>query len=284
MHLIRWSTGLALVALVGVGRPGFAQSSRNHLYDKLQLDLSGAAVILGSNVRVDGSNGNGTDLDAEDNLGLAKTKFQPRGSIRWRPGRRHQLELGYQFARRTAEKTLERDIVFADSTYPVGLAVNSKFDTDQAFLTYRFAFLAHDRTQIGVGVGLGALFFKIGIDALAAAGSSQVTFSRAKDFIGPTASLGLFGDFRLADRWYLESDLRAMKVSIDRIDAKVWEANLAARYFLSDKVGLEAGYGISWLELKIASKTDGNGLIALDASGKIKYYLQNLRLGVLINL
>jgi len=261
-----------------------AQSSKNHLYDKLQLDLSGAAVILGSNVRVDGSNGQGTDLDAEDNLGLAKTKFQPRGSIRWRPGRRHQLELGYQFARRTAEKTLERDIVFADSTYPVGLAVNSKFDTDQAFLTYRFAFLAHDRTQIGVGVGLGALFFKIGIDALAAAGSSQVTFSRSKDFIGPTASLGLFGDFRLSDRWYLESDLRAMKVSIDRIDARVWEANLAGRYFLSDKVGLEAGYGISWLELEIAAKTDGNGLIGLNTSGKIKYYLQILRLGVLINL
>jgi hypothetical protein len=281
MHMMRWSTGLVLIALVGAGRPALAQSTKNHLYDKLQLDLSGAVVILGSNIRIDGSNGNGTDLDAEDQLGLDQTKFQPRAALRWRPGRRHQLEIGYQFARRTAEKTLDRDIIFADSTYQAGLAVNSTFNTDQAFLTYRFAFMAHDRTQIGVGVGLGALFFKMGLDALAAVGSNQVTFSQVQDFVGPTASLGLFGNFRLGDRWYLESDLRAMKVGIDRIDAKIWEANLAGRYFLSDKVGLEAGYGISWLELTVAAKTDGGGLTDLE-SGKIKFNLQNLRFGVVL--
>ena len=118
-------------------------------------------------------------------LGLSREKIQPRASVRWRPGRRHELELGYQFARRTAEKTLERDIVFADSTYAVGLNLKSTFRTDQVFLAYRFAIHARERTQLGVGVGIGVFPFKLEVERLASAGGSEVTSSSERSFIGP---------------------------------------------------------------------------------------------------
>ena len=84
---------------------------------------------------------------------------------------RFGFELGYQFARRSAERTLDRQVVFADSTYDVGLDTKSKFRSDQAFLTYRFAIQAKERTQLGLGVGVGVLPFKFEIDALASANS-----------------------------------------------------------------------------------------------------------------
>lgn len=287
MHVIRRLTGLVLLALIGTGSlaqgQAQAQSGRNQLYDKLQLNLSGAIVVLGSNIRVDGSGGRGTDINGEEVLGLSRTKLQPRAAIRWRPGRRHELEVGYQFARRTGDKVIDRDIVFADTTFQLGIRVKTKFDADQAFLNYRFAFVAHDRTQVGLGIGVGALFFKTRLDAFAGLGGPGVTFSRAKEFIGPSGSIGLFGRFRLGDDWYLESDLRAIKISIDRIDATVVEANVAARYFVSDKVGFEAGYGISSFKVGIGPKTSGTGLIGLDTSGRVRYSLQNIRLGVLLN-
>ena len=43
-------------------------------------------MVLGTDIRVDGANSEGTDIDAEDVLGLSREKIQPRASVRWRPG------------------------------------------------------------------------------------------------------------------------------------------------------------------------------------------------------
>jgi hypothetical protein len=274
--IMRWSIGIGVVvlALVGAAPEAHAQSGTSRLYDKWQIDLSGAVVIMGGTIRVDGSNGEGTDVGTED-LGLSRQKFEPRASVRWRPGHRHELELGYQLARRSAEKTLERDVVFADSTYHVGADVKTSFRTDQAFLVYRYAIKAAERTQLGVGVGLGVLPFRFQLDALASAGGGGVTTSREKSFTGPTGSIGVYGRFLLGDRWYVESDLRGIAVQIDRINAKIVEANAAGRYFLSDKLGIDLGYGISSITLTVDPRASGKGF-----SGKIKYPLQHVRLGL----
>ena len=63
---------LVLMVLGAVAAPLAGQTPTNHLYDKLQIGASFTNVILGSTIRVDGSQGNGTDVDAEDDLGLSK--------------------------------------------------------------------------------------------------------------------------------------------------------------------------------------------------------------------
>jgi hypothetical protein len=269
----------ALVSLFGVLALGAApavqaQSSLGNLYPKWQIDLSGAVVIMGSTIRVDGSNGEGTDVDS-DVLGLGNDRFEPRASVRWRPGHKHELELGYQVARRGAEKTLEDQVIFNDSTYDVGLNIKTKFRTDQAFLNYRYALKAAERSQLGLGIGIGLLPFKFQIDALASANSSEVTSSGEKTFLGPTASIGGYGRWLLGERWYLETDLRAIKIKIDRLHASVVEANLAGRYFLSEKFAAELGYGISSIRLSVDPRDNGKGF-----SGKIKYPLSNIRAGL----
>lgn len=265
---------LGLVALAA--SPLQAQSSLGNLYPKWQIDLSGAVVIMGSTIRVDGSNGEGTDVDS-DVLGLGNDRFEPRASVRWRPGRKHELELGYQIARRDAEKTLDREVIFNDSTYDVGANIKTKFRTDQAFLNYRYALKAAERSQLGLGIGIGLLPFKFEIDALASVNSNEVTSSGEKTFLGPTASIGGYGRWLLGERWYLETDLRAIKIKIDRLHASVVEGNLAGRYFLSQKFAAELGYGISSIRLSVDPRDNGKGF-----SGKIKYPLSNIRAGLVI--
>lgn len=271
---------LAIVPLFGLVALGAApaaqaQSSIGNLYDKWQIDLSGAMVLMGSTIRVDGANGEGTDVDS-DVLGLSKSRLEPRISVRWRPGHKHELELGYQFARRDAEKTLDREVIFNDSTYDVGANIKTNFRTDQAFLTYRFALKAAERSQLGLGVGIGLLPFKFEIDALGSVnGGEEVTSSGEKTLLGPTASIGAYGRWLLGERWYVESDLRGIKIKIDRLHASVVEANLAGRYFLSPKFAADLGYGISSIRLEVDPRDSGKGF-----SGKIKYPLQHVRLGM----
>jgi hypothetical protein len=278
---VSWLVGLVVffgLAAFAAAPAAQAQTSLGRLYDEWQIDLSGAVVILGTTIRVDGSEGQGTDVNSDD-LGLPGDRFMPRASVRWRPGRRHELELGYQFARRSGERTLDREVVFADSIYDVGLATKTKFRTDQAFLTYRYAIQAKERTQLGAGIGVGALPFKFEIDALASTGSDSVTRSATRSLVGPTASIGVYGRFLLGERWYLETDLRAIAIKIDRFKPSIVEGNLAGRYFLSDKLGLELGYGISSIRITVDPRESGKGF-----SGRIKYPLQNVRLGVVLTL
>ncbi|HUL69035.1 MAG TPA: hypothetical protein VLT17_02220 [Gemmatimonadales bacterium] len=183
-------------------------------------------------------------------------------------------------ARRSGQKTLERDITFGDTTFSAGATVKSTFNSDQAFLVYRFAFMARENTQLGFGLGAGTIFFDPAIDALASAGSSTVQYSQSEHFVGPTASLGLYGRFRFPQHWYLEADLRGLKASVDRITASVIEGGVAARCFFSKNFGLEGGYGLTTIRLDVAPKSGGGGI----ASGSVKWSLQNIRLGLVASL
>ena len=200
----------------------------SHLYDRFQLSGSGTLLVLGAKIRIDPDSGEGTEINVSDDLGIGSTTLQPRLALRWRPGRRHELEGGYQWAKRSGETVLTDTLVFRDTTYAAGLRVNSTYGTSQAFLTYRYAFMAKEKTQIGAALGIGLIFLRADIAATAGAtaggpDTAIAEFSRKGDINGPTGSLGGYGRFQLGDRWYLESDLRALVLKIDNIKAGVVE-------------------------------------------------------------
>jgi hypothetical protein len=274
---------IGAVAVVGISSAStlVAQSyAPNHLRDTYDLTLSGANVILGSDLRVDGDGGPGTSIDGESVLGLSKNKFQPRFAFTWRPGSRHELEAGYMFVRRDASTALSTTIVFRDSTYQVGRRVNTKFNSDQAFLNYRFAIWNKPTSQVGVGVGVGALFLDVSLDALVGGSSNSVQFSRAKTYTAPTGSVGGFGKWAFGSQSILLADLRAIKVNIGDLDATIYEGGVSYRYYFVPKFGGELGYGGSSYHLNLTQKNDSGG----DMNTDLKYSLQNIRFGLVIVL
>jgi len=217
-------------------------------------------------------------------LGIDRGAFEPQFSLRWRPGRRHEIQVGYLFLSRSGEKRLSRDINVRDTTFTAGLNLNTSFGADNAFLAYRYAFSAKENTQIGAQLGLGAIFFEISIDALSGAANGNDTlttsYGAGASFTGPTAALGLYGRFRLGDRWYLEANAGTIGIKIENITATVFQGGVAGRYFLSKRFGLEAGYGLSTVKIKIDKEGSG-GLFDPTAEGLVRYPTQDLRLGVI---
>jgi len=245
------------------------------------VSASGTLLVLGAKVRVDPDSGEGTEIDIEDNLGIGSTTLQPRLALRWRPGRRHEIEGGYQWAKRSGETVLQDTIVFRDTTYAAGLRVNTTSGTSQMFLTYRYAFKAKERTQIGAGLGLGIIYLRNDISAIAGAttggaDTAIVEYSREGGFNGPSGSLGFYGRWQLGDQWYLESDLRGIYAKIDNIKAKVVELGAAGRYFLSDKIGLELGYNLGFYGVDI---TGTKNFAGIERTGKISYTVNGWRVG-----
>jgi hypothetical protein len=249
------------------------------LYNKWEISPSAAAVYLGTDIRVDASNGDiGTTINAQDDLGLSKVKIQPRIDARWRMGRKHELEGGFQFSQRTGEKSIQREIDFADTSFDAGVELKTALNTNLLFLNYRYAIIAKERTQAGIGVGLGALFFSTTLDALASAFSTTVNYSASKSVTAPVGSLGLYGRFLMGSRWSAETDARLVKLRIDRFHIRYTELNGALRYYLSRKWGLEAGGSGDWVKVDVDPRFhvgDAN----YGPSSQIKFSLANVRLG-----
>lgn len=265
--------GLAILAAA----PASAQESIVSLYNKLEISPSVTSALLNSNIRIDSEDGSiGTDIDAEDDLGLQTVRWEPRFAARWRPGRHHEIEGGYQFARRNSERELQRTITIRDTTFDAGLNIRSHLNTDIAFLNYRYAIIAKDKTQAGVGLGLGAMPFNMGIDALAFAGSNDVEYSAGEKITVPVGALGIYGRFIVGSRWTSEVDARIVKLKVSRFDVQFVQLNAAARYFASRQWGFELGAGTDAAKVDIDSKETGR----VRPSGRVKYSLTNIRLGV----
>ena len=277
---------LTLVLLLFTLLPSAAQAqSVNHLYDKLQIGVSGADVILGTTIQINNSNGTeGTEIDL-GTLGISKNAFSFSAGVAWRPGHRHQLSLGYLHIDRSGDRVLTDTVNFADTSFAAGLKVNTKFAAPTLALDYRFAFLAKEKTQVGFQVGLGALFFDLQIDAVAGAtaggaDTAIVQYSAKKSLTGPTASLGLYGTFRAGDHWYFGVNAGAIGAKISNITATTWVGGADARYFFSDHWAAGAAWSLSGI--KVSSEGDGSGWI--DLSGSIKYTFQTFRLGIVYAL
>lgn len=287
---MRGFASIALALALGQGwvASALAQEVGNHLYPRYEVDLNGTLLVLSETIRIDNENNSepGTEIDAEDVLGMSTTTLEPRAAFRWRPGRRHELEAGFVRAVRSAERTLRDTIAVGDTTFDAGARVSSALRTSQAFLNYRYAFTAHENTQIGAALGLGALFLGTEIDALAAAtgGGSDTTsvdYSATQSFTGPVGSVGLYGRFRLSDHWFLESDLRGVYVKISNFKAGVLEAGAAGRYFFNQTWGAELGYNLGFYAVEVDPDPSG-GFLGTDFLGKIKYTVQGFRGGVVV--
>ena len=270
---------LFVFGFLSTGALGAQSYHGNHLRDTWDFTLSGASVILSSDLRVDGDQSQGTDIDVEEILGLEKDKFQPRFAATWRPGRRHELEVGYQFVRRNASQVLTRDIVFRDSTYQVGRSVHTNFDSDQLFLNYRFALWSTENAQAGLGIGIGALFLDATLDALVAGSSNSVQFSRGRSYTAPTGSIGGFGKWAFGSQSILSLDLRAIQADVSDLSATVWEGGASYRYYFTPMFGGELGYGISDFDIDVKHQRANR-----EVETKLKYTLQNLRFGLVIAL
>jgi hypothetical protein len=265
-----------------------AQELDPRLYPRFELDVSGTLLLLGEDIRIDPQNRPelGTTIDAEDVLGVSKTSLQPRATLRWRPGRRHELELGFLRVVRSAEKVLADTIAFADTSFAAGLRLNSNLRTSQAFLAYRYAFRIRPTSQIGAGIALGAIFFRQQLDAVAGvtgggADTTIVPYSQTRTLTAPTGSLGVYGRFKLGERWYLDSDVRAIYVKIDNFKAVVAEVGVAGRRFFSDKFAAELGYSLGLYTVTV-ERTAGQGFLGIDLAGKIKYSVNGFRGGLVI--
>lgn len=281
-----WSFALAMLVLA-LPRAASAQDATaitNHLYDKFQAALDFTTVLNNSDARVDGSNGEiGTNLNFKDLLGISGSSIQPAIGLAWKPGRHTELDLGYQFINQSGTRSFSDSLVIGDNTVTGQIDANTKVSSNNANLAFKYSIFAAERHNIGLEIGLGAIFFDFKFDATADGcagpdcGSGSVSVD--KSVTVPTGAVGAFGQWRLGDRWYVGGDARGIGGRVDRYDVSIFQADAFAKYYFSNRWGAALGWYYNDVTVDVAAK--GGSSTTSDLAGKISFNYTSLRLGVI---
>jgi hypothetical protein len=281
VRLPGWATVAALALVASPRLSAQDTTTKNHLYDKFQVGASFTTVLNHSVARLDGSNGQGTDLNVKDLLGISGSSVQPAITLAWKPGRHTELDVGYQFINQTGTASYEDSLVIGDNTVFGQIDANTKFGSSNANLAFKYSILAKEKFVAGVELGLGAIFFDLQFDGTAdgCAGpdcaSGSVNIDRSLTV--PTGALGAFGEWRLGDSWYVGGDVRGIGGTVDRYNVSVFQADAYARYFFSNRWGATLGWYYNDVTVDVAPK--GGTSASSDVSGKISFNYTSLRLG-----
>ena len=117
----------------------------NVVEDRLRLEINLLWASPSTKLRVDESPTQpGTEINAEDDLGLDDSQLLPQVELTLLPGERHLIRLSRFAIDRSAAKHLEKNISFDDQDYLVGERVDSILNLTMFGLTYGYRFI---RTQ-----------------------------------------------------------------------------------------------------------------------------------------
>lgn len=277
-------TALMTLALLGT-RPVAAQDTttyKNHLFDKLQVTANFSMVLNKGDTRIDGDDGRGTTLNFKDILGISGTSVQPAFGLRWKPGRHTEFDLSYQFINQSGDRTFNDSLFIGNDTVSGDISAKSKLGESNATFQFKYSLMTGEKHNIGLALGLGAIFFDFTLDATADVCSgpncTAGSLSTDRNLTVPTGSLGAFGRWRVGDRWYVGADARGIGGNVDRYNFSIFEGNLGGEYFLSNRWGLGLGWYFTDVTVDVDRATSGDPVENL--GGSISFSYSSIRLGV----
>jgi hypothetical protein len=198
----------------------------------------------------------GTDINFEKDLGFSKAQLTFLANLQWRISRRSRLNLNYYNIPRNATHTLQKDITFQDSTYPVNAQVKSFFNTAIYQVSYGYAILSKPTYEVGVLIGAHIVGGKTGISLVTP--SAGFTRSSNFGFTAPLPDLGLWGGYAFSKRLAANLDIDYLSLTVGDITGSIFAYNLLVFYRLTDKLDLSLGY--TGLNFKVtADKKNATG-------------------------
>src|SRR5579862_2191868 len=159
--------------------------------ERFRISAGAFLPVNNTNIQVGVQGGaDGTDINFEKDLGFSKAQLTFLANAQWRISSRSRLNLNYYNIPRSSTHTLQKDITFRDSTYPVNATVNSFFNTAIYQFSYGYSILSKPTYEVGVLIGAHIVGGKAGIGLATQSGSA----SRSTNFgfTAPLPDIGLW--------------------------------------------------------------------------------------------
>jgi hypothetical protein len=229
--------------------------------------LGGFFPSLTADIRVDPpGGGQGTDVNIERDLGVAKsgTTFRLDGDLRiakW-----FSLALNYFGFSRSSEKAISREIQIGDTVFPVNQTIKTTLAPAFINLDAKFYILHRERLDFGVYAGVYATHFKINVEAQ----ELGRRLLEIRKIWAPIPSVGLHFWYQPIPKMFVYAKAGYFNYNTKRIDFDSATFNLNLEYYFYKFLGIGGRYEYSAMKLDL-DLAGYHGKLNYDISGLQAY-------------
>jgi hypothetical protein len=274
---------LTLLALGSTTAPAFSAEATNPalpewapppkpnvVEDRFRVEIMLLFAGYDTKVRVDESlSQQGTLISAEDDLGLEDSQLLPMLEVTLLPGDHHLIRLAGLSSRRSAQKVIDREIVFDDEVYLPGERVDSMLNLTMFGLTYGNRFLVRQRGELTASFGIQV--FEVEANAVV---RSRVV-REAESTVAPLPLIGLEGRYDFNQQWSAEGRVQYLTGEYDDIDGEVLDARLAVTWRMNPYLVFGLGYRSFTIDID-SQDPDTPGLVDMSLAGPLLFMRASL--------
>jgi hypothetical protein len=242
-------------------KPAAAREIPSPANDRFALRASYFPASVRTGIRLDDDGGVlGTELSAEDDLGMRDKDDQARIELMLRMRDRNRLRFDYFKLTRKGNEVLARTVNFGDETFVVNDRVSSLLDWRALNFTYLYSIFRNPRLEFGAGFGIHIL------DGEAAARVPARQIREEESGVAPYPSLAMDVSWRFARRFSLSGRANYLSADVDDSSGRVTDFHVDVQYRWRRNFAVGLGYTTLKTHVEVA-ESDSAGRLDFDVSG-----------------
>ena len=240
---------IMLGSFILAAAPAEAQRDFEPLFDKFNFKLAGSWVQIKTEIRLDSdlTEGTGTTLSFEDDLGLGSDEVIPTLAFEWQIARKHKLGVRWQDISRDSNTQALTEIQWGDEIIPFDADITLAFDLTQAFIDYTYYPWVKDRWAFGFGLGLRWM----DIQATLAYSDEGNDIEGQSDVKGSAPLPYLYFEYRrlFSDNWRFITGLGWLYIKIDDLEGGQWIGRVGIEYLAGKRWSFGAAVNLSTIDV-----------------------------------
>lgn len=229
------------------------------------LSLGLFVTDIKTNTRVDGTTDSGSDVDLENDLGLAKDDRVFRIDGYYKFNDKHRIDVSWFDFSRKGNKVIQTEIDWNGQIYPIDTEINTGFDFNIYKVAYTWSFLRRDSNFLGLTAGLYIMDFGLSLDG-------PILGQRdAADLTAPLPVIGLRGEYYFAKKWSVRGSGEVFAFKYEDWDGHLFDLYGGVDYHFRDNMAL--GLGVNYVALDLGvTKENFAGALDWSYTGGLLYF------------
>jgi hypothetical protein len=192
-------------------KPPKKHASSSPITDRFALRVLFFPAALTTDLRLDQRNGTaGTDLSAENDLGMPDDESKGRAELMIRLREKNRLRVDYLKLARQGDRVITQQINFGNQTFRVSDRALTQLEWRQLTFTYARSLLYTDQFEAGVGLGISI------IEARARGEVTARNIRERQEAVGAFPTVALDGTYRISKRWSLNLRGQRFTTSVNK--------------------------------------------------------------------
>jgi hypothetical protein len=218
-------------------KPPQRNTSASPITDRFALRVLYWPASLTTDLRLDSEGGRvGTQLIAEDELGLDDSTSEARAELIFRLRERNRLRVDYLKLSRLGDKIITRPINFGDETFLVNDLAQTALEWRNLTFTYTRSVIWNPRFEVGLGLGISILEAKARGDVV------RRNVRERQDGVGAFPTFALDGTWRISRRWAFTARAQRFTAQVDDFEGSLADYHADVQYRWRENFAIGLGY------------------------------------------